>query len=71
LVQPDKINNNKNGVAVGHKPVRKEEKFDVSRTSSNYKRILIVDDEPDIAMTLKLGLEGSNDDDKQKIKFEV
>jgi len=29
-----------------------------------------VDDEPDIAMTLKLGLESSNDDDK-KIKFEV
>jgi CheY-like chemotaxis protein len=32
-----------------------------------------VDDEPDIAMTLKLGLESSNDrsDDKQKIKFDV
>jgi CheY-like chemotaxis protein len=72
LVQPDKIyNNGKNGVEVGHKQARKEEEFEVSRSSSNYKRILIVDDEPDIAMTLKLGLESSNDHDNNKIKFEV
>jgi CheY-like chemotaxis protein len=71
LVPPDKNHNNgKNGVEVGHKHTRKEE-FEVGRSSSNYKRILIVDDEPDIAMTLKLGLEGSNDDDNKKIKFEV
>jgi hypothetical protein len=51
LVQPDKIyNNGKNGVGVGHKQARKEEEFEVSRSSSNYKRILIVDDEPDIAI---------------------
>jgi CheY-like chemotaxis protein len=72
LVQPDKIhNNNKNGMAVGHKQTRKEEEFEIDRSSSNYKRILIVDDEPDIAMTLKLGLESSNDDNDNKIKFEV
>jgi CheY-like chemotaxis protein len=75
LVQPDKnLNNNKNGVAVGHKQTGKEEEFEIGRSSSNYKRILIVDDEPDIAMTLKLGLESSNDrgdDDDKKIKFEV
>ena len=71
MVPPDKNHNNdRNGVAVGHKPIRKEEEFEVDRSSSNYKRILVVDDEPDIAMTLKLGLESSNDDDK-KIKFEV
>jgi CheY-like chemotaxis protein len=71
LVPPDKNHNNdRNRVAVGHKQTRKEE-FEVGRSSSNYKRILIVDDEPDIAMTLKLGLESSNDDDKKKIKFEV
>ncbi len=72
MVSSDKNhNNNKNGVAVGHKQTRKEGKFEVSRFSSFYKRILIVDDEPDIAMTLKLGLESSNDDDKKIIKFEV
>jgi CheY-like chemotaxis protein len=72
LVQPDKIyNNGKNGVEVGHKQARKEEEFEVSRSSSNYKRILIVDDEPDIAISLKMVLESSNDDDKQKIKFDV
>jgi CheY-like chemotaxis protein len=76
LVQPVKNHNNgRNGVAVGHKQTRKEEEFEVDRSSSNYKRILIVDDEPDIAMTLKLGLESSNDrsddDDNKKIKFEV
>jgi CheY-like chemotaxis protein len=58
-------------MAVGHKQTRKEEEFEIDRSSSNYKRILIVDDEPDIAMTLKLGLESSNDDNDNKIKFEV
>jgi CheY-like chemotaxis protein len=72
LVQPDKINNNdRNGIGVGHKQTRKEEEFELSRSSSISKRILIVDDEPDVAMTLKLGLESSNDDDNKKIKFEV
>jgi CheY-like chemotaxis protein len=73
LVQPDKIyNNGKNGVEIGHKHICEEEEFEVSRSSSNYKRILIVDDEPDIAISLKMVLESSNDDDdKQKIKFDV
>jgi len=72
LVQPDKIyNNGKNGVGVGHKQAGKEEEFEISRSSSNYKRILVVDDEPDIAICLKMVLESSNDDDKQKIKFDV
>ncbi len=63
MVQPDKIyNNGKNGVEVGHKHIRKEEEFEVSRSSSNYKRILIVDDEPDIAISLKMVLESSNDE---------
>ena len=71
MVPPDKNHNNgRNRVTVDHKQTRKEE-FEVGRPSSFYKRILIVDDEPDIAMTLKLGLESSNDDDKKKIKFEV
>jgi CheY-like chemotaxis protein len=72
LVPPDKNHkNNRNGVGIGHKQTRKEEEFEVSRSPSNCKRILIVDDEPDVAMTLKLGLESSNDDDNKKIKFEV
>ena len=72
MVQPDKIyNNGKNGVEVGHKHIHEEEEFEVSRSSSNCKRILIVDDEPDIAISLKMVLESSNDDDKQKIKFDV
>ena len=72
MVQPDKIHNNdRNGIGVGHKQTRKEEEFELSRSSSISKRILIVDDEPDVAMTLKLGLESSNDDDNKKIKFEV
>jgi CheY-like chemotaxis protein len=72
LVQPDKIyNNGKNGVGGGHKQAGKEEEFELSRPSSNYKRILIVDDEPDIAISLKMVLESSNDDDNQKIKFDV
>jgi CheY-like chemotaxis protein len=75
LVQPIKNHeNDRNGVGIGHKQTRKEEEFEVSRSSSIYKRILIVDDEPDIAMTLKLGLESSNDrsdDSDKKIKFEV
>jgi CheY-like chemotaxis protein len=72
LVQADKNHkNDRNGVGVGHKQARKEEEFEVSRSSSNYKRILIVDDEPDIAISLKMVLESSNDDDTQKIKFDV
>jgi CheY-like chemotaxis protein len=75
LVPPDKNhNNNKNGLGAGHKQTSREQKFEVSRSSSNYRRILIVDDEPDIAMTLKLGIEISNDRsevDNRKIKFEV
>ena len=72
MVQPDKTyNNGKNGVEVGHKQAGKEEEFEVSRSSSNYKTILIVDDEPDIAISLKMVLESSNDDDNKKIKFEV
>jgi CheY-like chemotaxis protein len=75
LVPPDKNhNNNKNGLGTGHKQTSREQKFEVSRSSSNYRRILIVDDEPDIAMTLKLGIESSNDRsevDNRKIKFEV
>ena len=72
MVLPNKNhNNNRNGVGTGHKQTRKEEEHVVSRPSSFYKRILIVDDEPDIAMTLKLGLESSNDHDNNKIKFEV
>jgi len=72
LVPPDKNhNNNKNGLGAGHKQASREQKFEVSTSSSNYRRILIVDDEPDIAMTLKLGLESSNDHDNNKIKFEV
>ena len=72
MVPPNKNHNNsRNGVGIGHKPTRKEEEFQVGRSPSNYKRILIVDDEPDVAMTLKLGLESSNDDDNKKIKFEV
>jgi CheY-like chemotaxis protein len=75
LVPPDKNdNNNKNGLGAGHKQTSREQKFVVSRSSSNYRRILIVDDEPDIAMTLKLGIEISNDRsevDNRKIKFEV
>ena len=65
MVQPDKTyNNGKNGVEVGHKQAGKEEEFEVSRSSSNYKRILIVDYEPDIAISPKMVLESSNDDDK-------
>jgi CheY-like chemotaxis protein len=75
LVPPDKNhNNNKNGLGAGHKQASREQKFEVSTSSSNYRRILIVDDEPDIAMTLKLGIESSNDRsevDNRKIKFEV
>ena len=72
MVPPDKNHkNDRNGVGIGHKQTRKEEEFEVGRSPSNYKRILIVDDEPDVAMTLKLGLESSNDDDNKKIKFEV
>ncbi len=60
MVQPVKNHkNDRNGVGIGHKQIRKEEEFEVSRSSSIYKRILIVDDEPDIAMTLKLGLEAA------------
>ena len=75
MVPPDKNhNNNKNGLGAGHKQASREQKFEVSTSSSNYRRILIVDDEPDIAMTLKLGIESSNDRsevDNRKIKFEV
>jgi CheY-like chemotaxis protein len=79
LVQLDKNHSNdSNGVVVGvgHKQARKEGEFELSSSSSSsYKRILIVDDEPDIAMTLKIGLESNNDrsdyNDKKKTKFEV
>ena len=79
MVQLDKNHSNDSngvGVGLGHKQAHKEGEFELSiSSSSSYKRILIVDDEPDIAMTLKIGLESNNDrsdySDKKKIKFEV
>ena len=77
MVQLDKNHSNDSngvGVGLGHEQAHKEGEFELSiSSSSSYKRILIVDDEPDIAMTLKLGLESSNDrsDNKNTIKFEV
>ena len=77
MVQLDKNHSNdNNGVGLGHEQAHKEGEFELSiSSSSTYKRILIVDDEPDIAMTLKIGLESYNDrsdySDKKKIKFEV
>jgi hypothetical protein len=59
LILPDNNHNNDRSGVVGRgnrKHICKEEEFEVSR-SSIYKRILIVDDEPDIAMTLKIGLD--------------
>jgi CheY-like chemotaxis protein len=79
MVQLDKNHSNDSngvGVGLGHEQAHKEGEFELSiSSSSSYKRILIVDDEPDIAMTLKIGLESNNDrsdySDKKKIKFEV
>ena len=73
MVLPNKNHiKNRNGIEVGHKQTRKEEEYEITRSSSsNYKRILNVDDEPDIAISLKMVLESSNDDDKQKIKFDA
>ena len=61
MVQLDKNHSNDSigvGVGLGHEQAHKEGEFELSiSSSSSYKRILIVDDEPDIAMTLKIGLE--------------
>ena len=75
MVQLDKSHSNEGnevGVGLGHEQAHKEGEFELSiSSSSSYKRILIVDDEPDIAMTLKIGLESNNDSsdysDKKKI----
>ncbi len=55
MVQLDKNHSNDSngvGVGLGRKQAYKEGEFELSiSSSSSYKRILIVDDEPDIAMT--------------------
>ena len=79
MVQLDKNHSNDSngvGVGLGHEQAHKEGEFELSiSSSSTYKRILIVDDEPDIAMTLKIGLESNSErsdyNDKKKTKFEV
>ena len=68
LVLPDKNHNNdRNGLGVGHKQTGKEDQFEIRRSSSIYKRILIVDDQPDIAISLKMVLDSATTTTSRKL----
>jgi CheY-like chemotaxis protein len=47
------------------------EQLNKEKLSPNVKRILLVDDDPDITLTFKKGLEGENETSGNKVAFQV
>ena len=51
--------------------VEQEQQIQKEKLSPNVKRILVVDDDPDITITFKKGLEEENENDGNEIAFQV
>ena len=51
--------------------VQQQEQLEIEKLSSNVKRILLVDDDPDITLTFKKGLEEENETSGNKVVLQV
>jgi CheY-like chemotaxis protein len=51
--------------------LEQEQKIQKEKLSPNVKRILVVDDDPDITLTFKKGLEEENENNRNKVAFQV
>ena len=60
-----------NNIPHGQGKVEQEQQVQKEKLSPNAKRILVVDDDPDITLTFKKGLEEENENDGNKIAFQV
>jgi hypothetical protein len=55
-----------NNISRGQGKVEQEHQIQKEKLSPNVKRILVVDDDPDITLTFKKGLEEENEDNGNK-----
>ena len=60
-----------NNIPHGQGKVEQEQQIQKEKVSPNVKRILVIDDDPDITLTFKKGLEEENENDGNKIAFQV
>jgi CheY-like chemotaxis protein len=60
-----------NNIPHGQGKVEQEQQLQKEKLSPNVKRILVVDDDPDITLTFKKGLEEENENNGNKVAFQV
>lgn len=51
--------------------LEQEQQIQKEKLSPNVRRILVVDDDPDITLTFKKGLEEENENNRNKVAFQV
>ena len=60
-----------NNIPLGQGKLEQEQLLQKEKISQNVKRILVVDDDPDITLTFKKGLEEENETSRNKVAFQV
>ena len=60
-----------NNIPPGQRKLEQEQRIQEEKLSPNVKRVLVVDDDPDITLTFKKGLEEENENSGNKIAFQV
>jgi CheY-like chemotaxis protein len=60
-----------NNIPLSQGKLEQEQQIQEEKISPNVKRILVVDDDPDITLTFKKGLEEENEDSGSKVAFQV
>jgi CheY-like chemotaxis protein len=60
-----------NNIPLGQGKLEQEQLLQKEKISQNVKRILVVDDDPDITLTFKKGLEEENETSRNKVALQV
>jgi CheY-like chemotaxis protein len=60
-----------NNISLGQGKLEQEQQIQKEKISPNAKRILVVDDDPDITLTFKKSLEEENENSGNKVAFQV
>jgi CheY-like chemotaxis protein len=60
-----------NNISLGQTKLEQEQQIQKEKISPNAKRILVVDDDPDITLTFKKSLEEENENSGDKVVFQV
>jgi DNA-binding response OmpR family regulator len=60
-----------NNIPLGQGKLEQEQQLQIEKISPSVKRIMIVDDDPDITLTFKKGLEEENETSGNKVAFQV